>query len=286
MRALARLRSLVLERRLLIWIVVAVVIIAALAGAFRLFTLERYFVYFPSREVTADPSAYGMAFEDVTISASDGTSIHGWFIPGRTDVTMLWFHGNAGNIANRLDNLRKLHDAVGANVFIIDYRGYGRSDGSPSENGTYLDAAAALDYLVSRPDVRPDRIVYFGRSLGAAVAVELAMHRAPYGLALETPFPSIRSMAREAYPFLPLGPLLTMRYDTTSKLGRVTSPVLVMHGDSDTIVPIALGRRVFEAANEPKEFYVIPGAGHNDTYVAGGQEYFARLRAWLDKIPG
>ena len=249
--------------------------------------LDGLFLYFPERELAATPSEAGLAYEDVSFTTEDGISLHGWFVPGRGDVTWLWFHGNAGNISNRLGNLELLHDRLGVNVFLFDYRGYGQSQGTPSEKGLYLDAEAALAYLNSRADVRSDRIVYFGRSLGGAVAVDLAGHQPAYGLILESPFPSVSFVARGAYPFLPAGfvrRILRARYDALSKIAGVTVPVLVLHGDKDDIVPLDGGRLLFEAAREPKQFHVIPGAGHNDTYIVGGEPYFALLASFLERL--
>ncbi len=247
--------------------------------------IERSFIYFPDADLVGDPADYGLAFDDVSFTAEDGVELHGWFVPGDSDVTWLWFHGNAGNISDRLENLRLLHDELGVSIFLIDYRGYGRSEGSPSEEGTYRDAQAALAYLLSRSDVDPDRIVYFGRSLGAGVAVELATRRPPYALILESPVPSIPEMARYHYRFLPIGWLIRTKYDSLSKIGDVRVPLLVLHGDRDEVVPFKGGRKLFEAASEPKQFYTIEDAGHNDTYLAGGREYFQALRGFMESLP-
>ena len=161
----------------------------------------------------------------LTFVAGDGVSLHGWFVPGRSDLTLLWCHGNGGNISHRLENLLLVHNELGLNVFLFDYRGYGRSDGKPSEQGTYLDAEAALRYLDSRNDIHQDRTIYFGSSLGGGVAVELAMLRSPYGLILESTFPSIPYMARLSFPFLPLYLFLQARYDSEAKIGGVERAV-------------------------------------------------------------
>jgi fermentation-respiration switch protein FrsA (DUF1100 family) len=274
--------------------------------------LERSFIYFPERGLIGDPADFGLPFDDVYFTASDGVRLHGWFVPGaggsveqsnigtelRSEsvplfqgssvpaapggVTWLWCHGNAGNISHRLENLRLLHDELGVAVFIFDYRGYGRSEGSPSEEGTYRDAEGAVDYVLSRPDVQPERTFYFGRSLGAAVAVELATRRPPFALILESPLPSIAELARHHYPFLPVRGLLRTKYDSLSKIARVRVPLLVLHGDQDEVIPFEAGKKLFEAANEPKRFYTIRGAGHNDTYVVGGREYFRALREFVE----
>jgi fermentation-respiration switch protein FrsA (DUF1100 family) len=249
---------------------------------FRSGLIERHFIYFPSNDLTANPSDFGLAFEEVLFTASDDVQLHGWFVPGEGGITWLWFHGNAGNISQRLENLKLLHDELGVSVFLFDYRGYGRSQGTPSEKGTYRDAEAALAYLRSREDVDPERIVFFGRSLGTGVAVELATHYPPYGLILESPFLSIQDMAKRAYPILSLLPLLRTRYDSVGKIGKLEVPILVLHGDRDDIIPFEAGRTLFEKAKEPKNFYTITGAGHNDTYVVGGAEYFSVLRHFTE----
>ena len=244
--------------------------------------LERSFIYFPERELIGNPADFGLPFDDVSFTASDGLRLHGWFVPGKGDVTWLWCHGNAGNISHRLENLRLLHDELGVGVFIFDYRGYGRSEGSPSEEGTYRDAEAALAYVLSRPDLDSRRIMYFGRSLGAAVAVELATRRPPFALILESPFTSMADLARHHYRLLPATGLIRTKYDSLSKIGNVRVPLLVLHGDEDDIVPFESGKRLFEAASEPKRFYTIRGAGHNDTYIVGGREYFRALREFVE----
>ena len=247
--------------------------------------IERYFIFFPHRGLTGDPSDYGLVHEDVSFASSDGVRLHGWFVAGSSDVTWLWCHGNAGNISHRLENLKLLHDHLGVNVFLFDYRSYGVSEGKPSEQGTYRDAEAALRYLRARDDLSPDSILYFGRSLGAAVAVELASRAEPCGLILESGFPSVPYLARRRYPFLPIWLLLRTRYDARAKIRGLKAPKLVLHGDRDDIVPIDAGRALFDAAKEPKEFYTIAGAGHNDTYRVGGAAYFAALRAFVEQLP-
>ncbi len=258
------------------------VVAALIAG--RCGMIEHQFIYFPESTLETDPSSRGLAFEDVHFAARDGVRLHGWFVPGNGDVTWVWFHGNAGNISHRVDNLELVHDRLGVNVFLFDYRGYGQSQGTPSEQGTYLDAQAALAYVRTRDDVASDRIVYFGRSLGSAIAVELATQDAPYALILESPLPSIRYMVRQAYPFLPIGPLLRTKYDTLAKIGGVNAPLLVLHGDRDDMIPIEGGREVFDAAGGPKSFHTIEGAGHNDTYLVEGQPYWDALKRFMQDL--
>lgn len=247
--------------------------------------LDQLFVYHPEPWIERDWARLsGLPLEDVWFQAADGTRLFGWYVEASaSSPVLLWCHGNAGNIIHRLENLAELH-RIGLSVFLFDYRGYGRSSGRPSEEGLHQDALAAYDYLVVTRGVRPERLVLFGRSLGAAVAGELASRKPAAGLILEAPFPSIAAMARAHYLGLPMHWLLSGRFPLEERLAQVHMPVLVVHGDRDEIVPIALGRRVFEAAREPKFFYVIEGADHNDTYRVGGRAYFGRLREFIRDV--
>ena len=194
--------------------------------------IDRYFIFRPDEDLSADPGAMGLEFEDVRFTAADGVALHGWFVPGSNGATLVLLHGNAGNISGRLSCLAELHRRLGMNVLIFDYRGYGLSEGRPSEKGTYLDAEAALDYLGSRGDVDPERIVLFGHSLGTAIAVETAVRREVYAVLLEAPFTSIRAMAGHNYPFVPgIGRILRTKYDSLSKIEDLGAPLLVIHGD-------------------------------------------------------
>ncbi len=247
--------------------------------------MEKAFIFFPEKAISETPSDVGLAFEDLYLATADGVKINCWYIPFPGSRTaLLWLHGNAGNLSHRVDLLRHLHQAVQVNILMVEYRGYGRSEGVVSEQGTYRDALASYDYLPTRTDVDPARIVVFGQSLGAAVAVELALQRKAQGLILEAPFTSIREMAQVAYPWLPIGRWLATKYDTLSKSADLKTPLLVLHGDRDEIVPIDQGRRVFEAAPGPKTFYPITGAGHNDTYLVGGKAYFETIERFIEAL--
>ena len=264
--------------------VLAVVIVLYVSvGLLAKFTnVINHFIYFPERDIFQDPSDFGLEFEDVYLTTSDGVRIHGWFVPGSGGPTLVWFHGNGGNISHRVDNIAGLHGRLGVSILIIDYRGYGLSEGSPTEQGTYLDAEAAVAHALSRPDVDPERVVLFGRSLGCAIAAEMAVRHDAYAIVLESPFTSVLAMAKRAYPFLPgVGLLVGNMYDTLDKVARIDAPIMVLHGDSDEIVPFEMGREVFEAASEPKRFYIIRGAGHNDTYAVGGAPYLDALGSFL-----
>jgi fermentation-respiration switch protein FrsA (DUF1100 family) len=246
--------------------------------------MEEKFIYYPDTKIEHTPGDVGLAFDDVSLTSSDGVRLHGWFVPyPNAQITLLWFHGNAGNISHRLENMRLMHDKLQINIFIFDYRGYGRSEGRASEEGTYRDGEAAVQYLHSRKEVDPKRIVFFGRSLGAAVAADLAVYEECLALILETPFVSIAEMARVAFPIFPIGRFLRTRYDVGQKIRKAKVTLLVLHGDRDEVIPYAQGRKVFDAAQEPKEFYTIYGAHHNDTYVVGGDAYFEALKTFIDK---
>jgi fermentation-respiration switch protein FrsA (DUF1100 family) len=247
--------------------------------------LDRLFVFHPHPWVERDwARASGLPLQEVWFESADGVRLFGWYVEARgAPGVMLWCHGNAGNLIHRLENLAQLY-AVGLSVFLFDYRGYGRSEGTPSEEGVYQDALAAATYLVGVKRVKPERLVLFGRSLGAAVAGELAARRPAAGLIMESAFPSVGAVARFHYFGLPVHWLLGSDFDLVRRVAGLALPKLFIHGDRDEIIPIELGRKVFEQAREPKSFYVIPGADHNDTYVVGGKPYFKRLRQFVDEV--
>jgi fermentation-respiration switch protein FrsA (DUF1100 family) len=246
--------------------------------------MEEKIIFQPDARIHQTPGSVGLAFDDVYFATDDGVRLNGWFVP-RTGATstFLWFHGNAGNISHRVENIKLLHDQVNVNIFILDYRGYGRSEGTASEEGTYRDGAAAIELLRQRYGVEANKLIIFGRSLGAAVAAEMATRVQSLAVILETPFTSVRDVARDKLPFLPIGPLLKTRYDVVEKNRKLSSPLLVLHGDRDEVVPFSHGKRVFDAAPQPKWFYTIAGAGHNDTYLVGGDSYFAALRRHIER---
>jgi fermentation-respiration switch protein FrsA (DUF1100 family) len=247
---------------------------------------EDSLIFHPSAEIVQTPRQAGLQFQDHFFTSVDGVRLHGWFIPHHdARATLVWFHGNAGNISHRVENIKLLHDKVKINIFIFDYRGYGRSAGSISEEGVYRDGAAALDFVRQELAVEAKSLIIFGRSLGAAVAAEMALRFACRGLILETPFTSIRDMAKTVFPVLPIGPFLRTRFDVLEKITHVKVPLLVLHGDRDDLVPYEQGQKVFAAARGPKEFYTINGAKHNDTYLVGGDAYFERLRSFVEAAP-
>ena len=245
--------------------------------------IEDRFIFHPDHVTGRDPSHIGLRFEEVFFTTQDDLRLHGWFIPHQeARATLVWFHGNAGNISDRMLNIKLIHDRIGINLFIFDYRGYGRSEGTVSEKGTYLDGEAAIQYLLGRDDAAARRLILFGRSLGAAVAAEMAIRFDSLGVILESPFVSIQEMARAIFPSLPIAWLLRTRYDTMEKVRLIKTPLLVLHGDRDATVPFAQGKKVFEVAPGPKRFHRIVGASHNDTFVVGGEEYYKVLREFIE----
>ena len=256
-----------------IWLILLVFLLAA---SFYFFypKIENFFIFYPDRSLETAPADWGLNYEDVSFEAGDGTRLHGWFfpLPGK-EPFILFCHGNAGNISHRIENVKLLLD-YGLQVFIYDYRGYGRSGGRPSEAGLYQDGLAAYDYLVERKKILPDRIIPFGRSLGAAVAMEIATKRDVRSLIIESAFTSTKDMAKSMFLFQLLSPFLPPHYNNLKKIKGITVPKLIIHGETDEIIPFSMGQRLYRAACVPKYFFPISGAGHNDTYFVGGKRYF------------
>ena len=227
--------------------------------------LENKSIFYPSRSLFATPQEWGIPFEDVYIQTEDHVRVHGWLIKAPSaQSTVLFFHGNAGNIGDRLGKI-DLFYRMGLNILIIDYRGYGKSEGYPTEEGIYKDAAAAYDYLAQRGDLKGQKIIGYGASLGGAVAVDLAAQRPLTCLIVDSTFSSAVDIAKRIYPFVPSF-LIRTKLDSVSKIKRVDIPKLFIHSVEDRTVPIALGRKLYEAAPGPKEFIEIRG-DHNDGHI-------------------
>jgi pimeloyl-ACP methyl ester carboxylesterase len=235
-------------------------------------------VYQGSKSVPDLSTADGVALEDVWLRTRDGVKIHGWQARAEgARLATLFLHGNAGNIGHRVPRIKQIV-AAGSDVLIIDYRGYGHSQGRPTEHGLSVDAHAAYEYLAALG--KP--IVLHGESLGTAVAVELATRRPAAGLVLEAPFTSLRGVAGHVLPVL--GPLLLWGFDSKSRIAGVHAPLLVIHGDRDDTVPCSLGKELYDAAPGPKSLWTVPGAGHNNILEAAGPEYAERLRRFYSGI--
>jgi fermentation-respiration switch protein FrsA (DUF1100 family) len=264
------------------------IMLAAFAVLFALVRLfERQMVFFPSRYPAGfwqTPSNGSFNATDVWFVAEDGVKLHGWFVPHPEPIaTLLMCHGNAGNVSDRYEWLEMLHQQVPANLFIFDYRGFGRSEGNPTEDGCYRDAVAAYKWLTAQKPELP--IIVHGHSLGSAVAVDL-VHRLPdraAGIILESSFTNADDMAKLMFGPLPLHWLSSMKWTSDKKIATIAIPKLFMHGEHDSIIPLRLGKKLFDAAAPPKEFIVLSRADHNDTFVAGGDEYYQAIGKFVEQ---
>ena len=242
-------------------------------------------VYHPTRSFDARAEELRRPFEEVEFKTADGLTLHGWFFPSAvssngTGAAILYCHGNGGNISHRLPVYRLLME-TGAAVFTFDYRGYGRSEGKPGEKGTYLDAEAALDWLLGR-GFAPTRIVAFGESLGGGIASELAVRRPIGGLVLQSTFTSIPDVGAELFWWLPVRTLSSIEYDTRNKLPKINVPVVVMHSRDDSLVRYEHAQKNFEAANDPKWLVLLQG-DHNDS-LSDREAFRAGIQRLVDHI--
>lgn len=229
---------------------------------------QRYLVFMPSKDVLATPAMVGLSYESVEIETADGVTVRGWFVPTENPRgSVVYCHGNGGNIGGRVPHVEAMHE-LGLNVLIFDYRGYGDSDGKPSEQGTYADAEAAYDFLAARPEVDPERIVIWGRSLGGAVALYLATKRESKGLVLESTFTSLSDVGKSLYPFLPVKAVLRFDYPSAERIVTLddTLPILIAHAEEDSIVPYSHGQRLYDLAPDNKRFVELRG-DHNAAHL-------------------
>ncbi len=265
-------------------LIVAVAIGYALLVALLYLTQGRmlYLSNIPGRDLTATPADIGLAYEDVSLETSDGVMLHGWFVPAGTSRVLLFFHGNAGNISHRLESIRQFR-SLGLSVFIIDYRGYGRSGGRTTEAGIDRDADAAWRHLTDERGVRADDIVIFGRSLGGSVAARLAAREKPLGLIVESSFTSVPDVAQELYPWLPARWLSRLKHATRDHVRKVRCPVLVIHSQDDEIIPFHHGEAIYAAAPEPRTLLRLRGL-HNDAFLRDGRTYTLGLQAFLRSL--
>ena len=252
--------------------------------------VETALLYFPIRHHFAQPAQVGLAAEELRPRAADGTRLHGWWLhspvgapagTGAARPVVIWYSGNGGNVSGNLENARRLIERLDVEIVMVDYRGYGLSEGAPTEGRLYQDGRAVYDAVRER-GVPPERIVLFGRSLGSAVAVDVAQDRPVAGLVLETPFLSVPELARVHYPFIPTF-LVQSRYDNARKLPGITVPKLIVQAERDEVVPPDQAARLHELATPPKAFHVLRGARHNDTFGEGREEYFGAWRGLLER---
>jgi len=241
-----------------------------------------YLAEVPGRTLTMTPADVGMDYQDVSIETTDGVTLHGWFIAGRSSRVLLFFHGNAGNISHRLDSIRQFQD-LGLSVFIIDYRGYGQSEGRTTEKGIYRDADAAWRYLIEGRGIVASDIVIFGRSLGASVASWLAAQTQPLALIVESSFTSVPDIAQDLYPWLPARWLSRLSHATRDYIQDVRCPVLVVHSRDDEIIPFHHGEEIFASANKRRTLLEIRGT-HNDAFLQDERTYVGGLQAFLTSL--
>lgn len=267
---------------LVAWRIARTLLIAYLLVVLILMALEDWLIFFPARFPEGDWHPEGLTIEDAWFAAADGTRLHGWYVacPAARGV-VLFCHGNAGNITHREEILRRLHHVSRVTVLLFDYRGYGRSEGKPSERGILQDARAARTWLAHRENLPEERLILMGESLGGAVAVHLAAEKPARALILESTFTSLPDVAQYHYPFFPVRLLMRTRLDALAKISEYHGPLFQCHGDADTIVPYRLGRRLFDAANEPKRFLTFPGGDHNDLRDL---EYYEQLGRFIEEL--
>jgi fermentation-respiration switch protein FrsA (DUF1100 family) len=263
---------------------VFIIVAAAYIGwGLVLFFMQHKFVYYPIRKIEFTPSHIELEYDDISFKTADGLRLNGWFVPAKgAQVTVLFCHGNGGNISHRLESLSMFHE-LGVNVFIFDYRGYGMSEGKPDEKGTYLDVEAAYRWLVEEKRTGPESIVALGRSLGGSIAAYLASEREVGSLVLESAFTSFIDIGKRFYPYMPVRLFARYDYPTVDYMRKVKCPVLVIHSRTDELVPFDFGVLLHEAANEPKDFVEIQG-GHNNGFLVSGREYVDAWRSWIERF--
>ncbi len=265
---------------------------AACAPAAARLSLDRFeqaMLYHPSREFSVLPRTFRMPSEEVSLAPEPAISLHGWFLPAvdgplaDRGLVLLYCHGNGGNVSNRVHKSNVFHK-LGLSVLVFDYRGFGKSTGSPDEAGTYRDGEAAYKFLTGKKGFPPERIILYGESLGNGVSLELARKRRSAALIVDSAFTSIPDMALEVFPWLPVRPWIRNRYDNLAKIGGVGRPVLVMHSPEDQVIPFEMGKRLFAAAAEPKAFLEMQG-GHDEGYIDSSPRYERAISDLLKGLP-
>jgi len=262
-----------------LWILLSIAV-GYLLLVVMMYFLQSQMIYYPQKSITYIPEDVGLSFEDVTFITEDDVNLHGWFIPNDSNTTVLYFHGNAGNISGRLQTIQLLHN-FGLNVFIFDYRGYGKSEGRPSEQGTYKDAQAAWNYLVRVREIENDNIVVMGRSLGGAVTSWLAVQKKPVATILESTFTSAADLGADLYPWLPVRSIIKYDYNTLENIKQIEHPIFMAHSKEDEIIPYQHGKTLFEASNEPKTFVELRGS-HGSGFWETGEKYRTALQGFLN----
>lgn len=246
-----------------------------------IYLFQHRLVYVPFSDLDSDPARIGLSYREIFMDVPGG-KIHAWFVPAEDERGVVLFcHGNAGNISHRLQTIEMLH-SLDMSIMIFDYQGYGKSSGKPGEKKTYLDARAAWDYLVEHKKIEPEKIFVFGRSLGGAIAADLATQTCPAGVILESTFTGVKDLGSELFSFLPVRILSRFEYDTLNKLKKISSPVMIIHSPDDEIIPYSHGKKLYKDAQEPKYFTEIHG-GHNTGYLDSRELYLKELNAFFSR---
>lgn len=267
----------------ILWTIFLIVFITYSVVGWSLYFLQSRFLYSPVKEITYTPADINLAFEKISLKTEDALKISAWYIPAdNAKYTVLFCHGNAGNMTHRLDSINVLNE-LGLNCLIFDYRGYGDSQGKPSEEGTYRDARAAWKWLVEQKKIPAEKIIMFGRSLGGSVVANLATEVYPKAIVLESAFTSYEEIGKKFYPYMPVHLFVKFNYKTIDSVRRIHCPVLFIHSRNDKIIPFEFGLRLYEAASEPKRFVEIAGS-HNDGFLYSGDIYTKGWQEWLELI--
>lgn len=263
-------------------IILVVLVIGYALLSMKLYLSQSKHLYFPTRVTGTSPTEHGFPYEDIWIKTSDHYNIHGWYVPVKNATyTVLFLHGNTGNISDCIDSIR-IFSTLGLNTFLFDYRGYGQSEGEPTENGTYLDAEAAWNYIVNELGVSPENIIILGRSLGAAVSSWLARKHQPGMLIIESTFTSLPDIAAESYPLFPSRYLTRFKYPVEDNVKHIHCPTLIVHSAEDEVIGMHHGKKLFKAANQPKSFLEISGP-HNQGFLSSGQQYIDGINHFISK---
>jgi len=266
--------------KLILWLISLAAIFFFFLSSIRY--IESHSLYFPMKKVTATPALAGLAFDDVYFMTSDHKRLNGWFLANdKAKFTVIFSHGNAGNISHRLEKVMMLN-SLELNIFIFDYRGYGNSQGVPSEAGFYEDIKAAYSYLIKERKIAKENIILYGESIGGAVAIDLAQKVKPRAIIVEDTFTSIKDMVKIAFPFMPRFVFLS-RFNSLSKIKMVICAKLIIHSKDDEIVPFYLGEKLFNAAIPPKEFLALRGS-HNSAFLESKNQYLSAIQSFINKL--
>ncbi len=263
---------------------IALFYIAAMIAIYFAQALFIYAPQMPTRELVATPADIGLEYENLTLNTPDNERINAWYIPtnNQTAKTVLFFHGNAGNISHRLETI-KIYNQLGLNFLIFDYRGFGISTGKPTEEGTYLDADTAWQYLIEEKKLNPEEIILAGRSLGGGVAAELAKKAHPAMLILESTFTSMTEVSAKHYPFMPTSLIVKHEYETSLKLKDIHCPIVFAHSKNDEVIPYEHSQRNYAVANEPKKFIELSG-GHGNGFLLSKRNYVSGLQIAFNEL--